>query len=58
MSSRNADEARPVGGIYVKLQKASFTFAMHVCNWRQALLVGYFWLQSHAECNESPQSCL
>lgn len=32
MSSRKADETQPVGGIYVKLQKAAFTFAMHVCN--------------------------
>lgn len=31
MSSRNADETWPVGGIYVKLKKATkYTFAMHV----------------------------
>lgn len=37
-----------VGSSVKKLQKAAFTFAMHVCIRRQALLVGFF------DCKDMP----
>lgn len=38
--------------------KIYFCDACLYCSWWQALLVGYFWLQAHAERNASPQTCL